>query len=184
MIFREKQQIILSAVFIILVGGFVMFRYLPLRQKIKVINQAKAAQRSDSERRQFQGSQIPVLEEQALGLEESIGDYEARIPQARELGLFLGRITDLMNEHNLSEQVVTPGGQVKSEELNCIPVEIQCKGDVFKIFGFFRDLQSLERLVRIEHVKLMNDADFGGVVTLNTRAIIYFRDPVSEAQEI
>ena len=49
-----------------------------------------------------------------------------------------------------------------------------------EIFEFFKGLQSLERLVRIEEVKLMNDAGFSGEVTLDTRAVIYFRGPVSD----
>ena len=85
-----------------------------------------------------------------------------------------------MEEHHLTEEVVTPGGQIASEELYCIPVEIQCKGSLSDIFGFFKGLQSLERQVRIEQVKLINDTNFSGEVTLDTRSVIYFRDPGSE----
>lgn len=180
MILQEKRQIMLLGAFIVMVGGFVMFRYLPLRERIRIVNRTKAAQRRDVNMRQSQSRQVPVLVEQERKLAESIGDYEARIPQERELGVFLGKITDLMNEHNLAEQVVTPNGQIESKELNCIPVDIQCKGNLSEIFQFFNGLQSFERLVRIEEVRLMNDADFSGDVTLDTRAVIYFRDPVGD----
>ncbi len=180
MIIQEKRQIMVSCAFIVMIGGFVMLRYLPLRERIKIVKQTKAAERSDVNTRQFQSRQVPVLEEQAEKLGESVGDYEARIPQGRELGVFLGRITGLMSEHNLAEQVVTPGGQINSKELNCIPVDIQCKGNLSEIFQFFKGLQSLERLVRIEEVKLINDVNFSGEVTLNTRAVIYFRGSVGE----
>ena len=170
----------LSGAFIVMVGGFILFRYLPLCERIKIVKQTKAAERRDVNTRQFQSRQVPVLEDQAERLAESIGDYEARIPQGRELGVFLGRITNLMSEHNLAEQVVTPDGQINSKELHCIPVEIQCKGNLSEIFRFFKGLQSLERLVRIEEVKLINDINFSGEVTMDTRAIIYFRGPVDE----
>lgn len=170
----------LSGAFIVMVGGFILFRYLPLRERIKIVKQTKAAQRSDVNTRQSQSRQVPVLEDQAERLAESIGDYESRIPQGRELGVFLGKITNLMSEHNLGEQVVTPGGQINSKDLHCIPVEIQCKGNLSEIFQFFKGLQNLERLVRIEEVKLINDINFSGEVTMDTRAIIYFRGHVGE----
>jgi len=147
---------------------------------MRVVSQTEAAERVSAKEGQTRRDSLPVLEDQAYKLAESIGDYEAKIPQQRELGVFLRKIVDLMNAHNLQEQVVTPGGEVKSSELNCIPVDIKCKGSVVEMFEFFKGLQNLDRLVRIEQVKLRNDADFSGEVRLETRAIIYYRSAVIE----
>lgn len=160
---------------VLMVSGFVLFRYLPLRERMATVDRTKAAERKAVNDDVMQGRLLPVLEEQTRNLSESIGDYEAKIPRQRELGTFLGRITDLMNEHNLKEQVVTPGSEAKSDELNCIPVDIQCKGNLAQMFEFFKGLQSLERLVRIEQIKLSNDADFSGELRLETRAVIYYQ---------
>ena len=155
-------------------GGFVLFRYLPLRERIRTVNRTKAAELLAVSKGQAQSRQLPVLEEQLLKLAESIGDYEARIPRERELGVFLRKIADLMNEHNLKEQVIAPGDQVKAKELTCIPVKMQCKGNVSELFEFFKRLQTLNRLVRVEQVKLTNDTDYTGEVTMETRAVIYY----------
>jgi len=180
MLFREKRQIMLFGAAVLMVSGFVLFRYLPLRKRMKIVNQTKATERGSANEDQSRSELLPVLEEQASKIAESIGDYEARIPEQRELGVFLRKIADLMNAHNLQEQVVTPGGEVKSRELNCIPVEIQCKGNLTEMFEFFKGLQGLDRLVRIEQVKLSNDADFSGEVRLETRAVIYYRTAATE----
>jgi len=180
MLFREKRQIILFGAAVLMVSGFVLFRYLPLRKRMRVVNQTKVTERGSANEGQTRKGLLPVLEEQGSKLAESIGDYETKIPQQRELGVFLRKIADLMNAHNLQEQVVTPGGEVKSNELNCIPVDIQCKGNLTEVFEFFKGLQSLNRLVRIEQVKLSNDADFGGEVRLETRAVIYYRTAATE----
>ena len=164
----------------VMVGGFVLFRYLPLRNRIEVVNQTKASERRDASEDQARSRLLPVLEEQAGKLTESIGDYDAKIPRQRNLGVFLSSITELMNEHNLGEQMVTPGLEAKSAELNCIPVDIQCKGSITAMFEFFKGLQRLDRLVRIEQVKLTNDSDFSGGVKLETRAVIYYRTALSE----
>jgi hypothetical protein len=44
-----------------------------------------------------------------------------------------------------------------------------------KIFEFYKQLQSLDRLVRVEQVKLENDGDFSGEVTMQTKTVIYYR---------
>ena len=165
---------------VLMVSGFVLFRYLPLHKRMKIVKQTRAAERGSANEGQSRSGLLPVLEEQASKLAESIGDYEAKIPQRRELGVFLHRITDLMNEHDLQEQVVTPGGEVESRELNCIPVDIQCTGNLTEMFEFFKGLQRLDRLVRIEQAKLSNEADFSGEVRLKTRAVIYYQTAATE----
>jgi len=163
-----------------MVGGFVLVRYLPLRKRAKGVKLTKAAKMLAVSKGRAQSEQLPVLEEQLVRLGQSIGEYEARIPRQRELGVFLRRIADLMNEHNLREQVVEPGGQIKSEELTCIPVNMKCKGRLGEVFEFYKRLQALDRLVRIEQVKLTNDTNFSGEVTMETRAVIYYAAEVEQ----
>ena len=174
MLFRERKQIVICVAAAAMVGGFVLFRYLPLRKRIEIVRQAKSEELLTVSKGRTQTEQLPVLEEQLRKLAESIGDYEARIPREREIGAFLGRMAELMNEHNLKEQVIAPGGQIRAEDLICIPVEMQCRGKLGELFEFFKRLQTLDRLIRIEQVKLTNDPDFSGQVTMETRVIIYY----------
>jgi len=52
---------------------------------------------------------------------------------------------------------------------------MQCKGGVEQIFEFFKSLQNLDRLVRIEQIKLVNDQDFTGQASMQTKAVVYYR---------
>lgn len=175
MLFRERQQIVICVVAAAMVGGFVLFRYLPLRKRIKALAQARAEQRLAIAKDTAQSGQLPALKEQLLKLQKAVGSYEANVPGQRALGVFLHRIANLMNEHNLREQLVQPGKEIETKELSCIPVSIQCKGRLKQIFEFFRSLQGLDRLVRIEQVKLENDSNFSGEVSMQTKASIYCR---------
>jgi len=118
---------------------------------------------------------MPELKQQLQELQETVGNYERKIPEHRELGMFLQKITNLMNEQNLVEQVIQPGQEIEADALKCIPVNIQCKGKLAKIFGFYRRLQGLSRLVRIEQVRLTNDSDYSGEVSMETKTVIYYR---------
>jgi len=158
-----------------MVGGFVLLRYLPLQKKMKSVKQAQAVQRFAILKASAESEQLPALKEQLLELHKVVKNYEAKVPEQRALGEFLHRIANLMNEHNLREQLIEPGKEIKADELNCIPVSIHCKGKLKQIFGFFNSLQKLDRLVRIEEIKLVNDRDFGGEASMQTKTVIYYR---------
>ena len=175
MLFREKRQVVICVAAGAIVGGFLLFRYLPLQKRIKAVRQAKAAQSLALAKASTERAQLPVLKEQFLNLERVVGNYEAKIPAQRELGMFLQEIANLMNKHNLKDQVVQPGGEIKTEELCCIPVSMRCTGKLERIFEFFNSLQLLNRLVRIEQVELTNNGDFSGDVGVKAETIVYYR---------
>ncbi len=180
-LFRERQQTVICIVAGAMVGGFVLFRYLPLQKRIKAVEQRRAEQALVIAKASAESEQMPALEERLLKLRSTVGNYGRQVPENRNLGGFLHGIADLMNKHNLSEQLIQPGEETQADELNCIPVNVQCRGKLKRIFEFYKSLQELDRLVRIEQVKLTNDSDFSGEVKVQTKAIIYYRAQVGQA---
>ncbi len=180
MLFREKQQLTICLIAGVIVGGFVLFRYLPLRSKMKAVRQINSAQALTIAKGAADNKQMLLLNEQLLGLQRELKNYEAKIPEQSDIGGFLHKIADLMNEHNLSDQMIEPHKEIRAEKLNCIPVKMQCKGKLAQIFEFCRQLQGLDRLVRIEQVKLSNDSDYNGQVDMESMAIIYYRAKVGQ----
>lgn len=179
MLFRERKQIVICTMAGVMAAAFVLFRYLPLRQRLKVVEQAKAAQALAISRASMEREQMPVLREQLLTLQQVVGNYQARIPVGTDLGVFLQQIADLISRHNLREQVIVPHKEIVMKNLNCIPVDMQCKGKLAQVFEFYKRIQKLDRLVRIEQVKLLNDKDFSGEVSMQSKVVIYYR-PKSE----
>lgn len=178
MFFRGRQQITICVVAAAIIGGFVLFRYLPLRRQMKAAEQTKAAQTLAISKGTADRRQLPSLQAQLPKLQAKLGDYEAKIPEENSVGVFLGNIADLMKEHGLTEQVIEPGTEVESDKFHCIPVSMECKGPLIQIFKFYRRLKQLDRLVRIEQVKLSNDGDFSGKVSMETDAVIYYKAQV------
>ena len=173
MLFRERQLIICVAAGA-MVGGFVLFRYLPLQKRIKSVESRFVGTRIAIAKASAESEQLPTLKEQLLGLQRTVGNYETSVPSNRNLGVFLWQIADLMNEHNLKGQLIAPGEEVKAGVLNCIPVNMECRGRLMEVFEFCRRVQKLDRLAHIEQVKLVNGSDFGDEVSMQTRAIIYY----------
>lgn len=175
MIFREKQKIISCVIAVVMVAGFVLFRYLPLRRRINAAQQKLAAQKLTIETGAVHSQQSQVLKAQSDQLRRTIGNYEQRIPGDRAIGVFLHKMASLMNDYNLQEQLIEPGKEIEAGQLNCIPLKIQCKGELKQIFEFYSQIQQLDRLIRIEQVKLKNNKDFNGPVTMETNAVIYYK---------
>jgi Tfp pilus assembly protein PilO len=180
MLFREKQQVMICIIAGVIVCAFVLFWYLPLRQRMKAVEQVKVTQTLASAKGDADSKRLPVLKEQVLQLRSKLGNYEAKIPEQGALGTFVRQMADLMNEHNLREQVITPGAELEADRFNCTPVRMQCKGKLGQVFKFYQRLQSLDRLVRIEQVKLSNDSGYSGEVSMETRAVIYYRARVGQ----
>jgi Tfp pilus assembly protein PilO len=175
MYFRERQQVTICVVAGVVVCVFMLFVYLPLYKQMKAIRQTKAAQSIAIAKGADDSQQLPLMKEQLLELRDRLKSYEANIPEQNTFGGFLGKITDLMNENSLKEQEITPGDVIKADQFNCIPVGMNCKGNLGQIFNFYRQLQALDRLVRIEQVKLSNDSNYKGHVSMETKAVIYYR---------
>lgn len=175
MLFRERQQLTICIIAGIIVGGFVLFRYLPLRNRMKVLRRTKSAQALTIAKGATDNKQLFLLKEQLSKFRHELEDFEANIPVNSDIGVFQHKIADLMNEHNLRDQVFEPQKEIKAENISCIPVKMQCKGKLTQIFEFYRELQDLDRLVRIEQVRLSNDKDFNGQVSMEAKVVIYYR---------
>lgn len=175
MLFGKRQQIVILILAGMLVADFALFAYLPLRRRMIAVKQKRALQTVGIAKASAQNAQLPSLKEQLAKLNRAVGDYERQVPTQRDIGVFLHRIADLMAEHNLREQLIQPGKEIEAEDLSCIPINMRCKGRLTEIFEFFNSLQSLDRLVRVEQVKLVNDRYFRGEASMETSAVVYYR---------
>jgi type IV pilus assembly protein PilO len=174
-LFREKQQITIFIVAAVVLAGFVLFRYMPLNKKMKTVQQERAMQNLTIAKGMSDCNQLPLFQEQLLKLINTCGDYNTIIPGQRNLGIFTGQIAELMQQQNLKGQEIVPREEIQTDGLSCIPVSMKCNGDLKQIFSFFNQLQKLDRLIRIEKVKLINDGNLTGQVAVETDVVIYYR---------
>lgn len=175
MVIGRSQQLIIFGVAGAIICIFVIFWYLPLRKKMRLVKLMKAEQVVTIAKGMADAEQVPVLREQLLQLQIELEDYESKIPDQRDFGSFLSKITELMNEYHLKDQSIEPGEVMAADKFNCIPVSMQCKGRLTQLFNFYDRLQDLDRLVRIEQVRLVNDTGYNGQVSMETKAVIYYK---------
>ncbi len=169
----RKQQMWVCIIAGLFVCDFVACGYLPSRQRLTSLERVAAQQRKTIATAAAQSAELPGLERRLREMRKAVEGFDLRVPADRALGTFLQQIAGIMKDCGLGEQVVLPGKEVKTEDLNCVPIHVACKGTLTDIFRFFRKLQSLDRLVRIEKVALDNDMDLTGQISVQVEAAIF-----------
>jgi len=172
---RQRQQLVIFIIAVLIVGGFVFLRYLPLNKKIAQIHEMQQQQLFVIEKADVEEEKFAALQEQKDSVLELLKNYDRNIPVNRDLGGFLQEIADMMNTAELAEQFVEPAQELQGKKLISIPINMQCKGRFEQIFLFFQLLQNLDRQIRIEDVKLTNSGGYDGLVKMQTKAIVYYR---------
>lgn len=173
----KKQQIIVyaAAAAVVAICVLVALRYLPLRKQIKELSQIRNTQKFVIQKAAAESNHLELLKERLQKLQEQTVHYDQQLPNDRDLGNFLQQIADLMDEHKLTAQQVEPGKNMADGKLNCIPVEMRCKGKLQQIFDFNKALGRLERLIRIDSIELVNDTDLTGQVNMTAKTRIYYK---------
>lgn len=171
----NKRQLCLFALALLLPVVFFFAAYRPLKGKCRRIKDENQAVKNVIEQSQALKEKLPMVKREIARLEKEAADFEKKIPQNRDLGYFLQQITEYMNNSNLGEQYVAPGSEVTIDDLHCIPVVMRCTGRLEDIYSFYRSLQDMGRLVKIESLNLENDKDLKGNVRMETQALIYYR---------
>ncbi len=171
----KKHQIIILVIAAVMLGGFVFGAYIPLSVKKKSLKSKRQAAGLVIKKLLDEARQVPELKLQAEMLQKDEKNYRSGIPGQMDLGPFLSTIASLMNENNLKDQSVKPGSDMLIGKLGCIPVDIKCSGRLVNIFEFFKSLQNLDRAVRVVLVNIVNDNSLTGELTMETRAVIYYK---------
>jgi len=176
MFVKEKQQMVILIVAVAMLAAFVLGRYLPLLAKKNAAlrqlkEQSAVIAKGDSDSRI-----LPGLTEQLAHDTAAIAHYDTQVPAQQQLE-FLKALDAMMREFKLSETLIQPGQGNETAGLGVIPLDIRCKGTLDQLFRFYTAFQQMPRAIRIEKVNLANDRNYEGMVTMNSRAVIYYGRP-------
>ena len=175
MLFGKRQQFGIFLLGAMFAADFIFFGYMPLRTRLREVESQRGIQQVTITHAAAEKAQMPLLKQQLVQLQATVGNFNAAIPQNSDLGGFVQKIGGLMTEHKLTEQLIQPGEQAFAKGLNCIRISMQCKGSLRQIFGFFKQLQNIDRTMRVEEIKLLTGGDFGGQISMEAKATIYYQ---------
>ncbi|NLW83880.1 MAG: type 4a pilus biogenesis protein PilO [Phycisphaerae bacterium] len=174
----DKQETVLLAGVLLLAALLGVFRYLPLLRQRQALDQTIEQNRQTLEQIQTQSARLDELTAQLTHKQAQAATFDARIPTGRSFADLWRQIADLMNQCNLTDQLVQPGRAVETDHLGTIPLTLSCSGTMQDLYAFLQTIEQWDRLIRFDKIELTNDSAFGGGVKLSGTAQLYYQpDP-------
>lgn len=171
----EKKQIVMSVVVVVLAVIFVFGQYMPLNKKAKILKAANAELVAENAAADAHVGILPQLYRDIENIKKDAGNFDAQIPVGRSHGQFLADLTSVMQKQGLSQLNVQPGMETEAQVISQIPVTISCEGRLSQIFKFFKEIESLERIIQIEEVDLKAKDQVDGIIIMQAKINIFYR---------
>ncbi|MBP7049539.1 MAG: type 4a pilus biogenesis protein PilO [Phycisphaerae bacterium] len=172
---HRKEQIWVCVVAGLFLCDFVVCGWLPSRQRLTSLQQARSEQRRTIDLAAAQGVEVARLKAKLRDTERLVERFDASVPPERMLGNFLQQMGAVMAQCELTNPMVLPGKELESGDLGCIPVQVACTGTLPQLFSFFGQLRTLDRRVRIGQVMVENDAAFTGQLRMQAEVVIFYQ---------
>lgn len=172
----KQKQIVMSVAVVAMVAAFMFFQYMPLNKKARMLKAENVILITENSSIGASLETLPQVSREVEMLKQQIGDFDAKIPLGRAHGEFMQNLASVMKKQGLEELVVQPGVEVQVGELVKIPVYIRCQGKLMHIFNFFKALEGLQRVIRIEEVSMTGSDKFDGNLVMQAKTNIFYRN--------
>jgi len=151
---RLHRIIICVAAFVLLVGGFFYFSYLPKIQKIDQLKTQKASLEKQLETTRKKAAQLAEYREKMKKAEEDFMIAKAVLPETREIPSLLESVSQAGQDAGLEELLFQPQSENKKDFYAEIPVSIKVSGSYHNVAAFFDNVSRLYRIVNIQNIEM------------------------------
>lgn len=143
---------------------FVFAIHLPQRRHLKQLEQDFRKQEENLSRAKEEYSQLAGLHKRVTTLRTVVNHLYKRMPAKGEFGSSLERIVAGLNSAKLITEEISPQSPVSEDKFSELPINIHFKGSFENICTFLAGLENLDRLVRIEDLRLEGDTSPSPVI--------------------
>ncbi len=173
----EKKQVFFLGMMVLAGVVLVLLGYIPVVWQKYVLRRALARQTLTVEQVQSSIDQAAILEQQIGQLQKQVERFDKCVPQDAQFASLWRQIADLITDHDLQDQQVRPGAEIRYDDFNVVTLDIECTGTLPRIFDFVRSLEQMDRLIRIGQMELTNDKNLSGELTFSAKAEAFYQTP-------
>lgn len=176
---RDQRNMLLGvgAVALLFIGAF----WLP--QALRQHRLQKQIEASQTELAELvnQNTKLASVARQVGLLEQQLINAPRKIAEESEMADLLRRLSTQLTLHQVGDpQVLTQPLKVGTD-FRLMPTDLEFQGSFPAVFGFLKYVESMDRLVRVRHLKLVVDLDDPlGTLKARVELSTYFTPP--EAQ--
>jgi Tfp pilus assembly protein PilO len=161
--FRSEQTLTVALVLGV-VGLFVFTVHLPQKRHLKQLAREYRQQEADLLKAKEEYAQLAELNKKVTLLRNVVHRLYKRMPAKGEFGSSLEKIVAGLNASKLVTEEISPQSPVSEEKFSELPININFKGSFENICTFLAGLENLDRLVRIENLRLEGDTSSTPVI--------------------
>lgn len=174
---KKENWLIFPAVAAAVVAATMMM-YVPQSRELKKLRTQIVSQQRSLKADSAMASVVPSLLEQVEAMQFRYKDFDRRLPKRQELGGFLRQISAHLERENLSGQLIEPGSPAHEEIFHTLPIIMRFNGSYLSVASFLKSLEGMERLTRVQKLRVTHDAKAGlpGQLDVELHINIYFTE--------
>ena len=165
--------------FILLVGGFFYFSYLPKMQQLSTLKTQKASLEKSLATAKAKAVQLAGYRAQMKKAQEDFMIAKAVLPETKEIPSLITSVSQSGQDAGLEIQLFKPKPEVKKDFYAEIPVDIQVSGSYHNVTAFFDNVSRLYRIVNIQNIQIKSGRNKEALATSCTAVTYKF---VEEAE--
>ncbi len=120
---------------------------------------------------------IDDMSQRLQKLEQAINIFEKKLPEEQEVDSILNHVTALVERHKLYSKSFKPNPKVTAgPNFRERQIELTLSGNFFGYYAFLRDIERLERIIKITDMKLTRIDNQDGQMQAVMKMSIFF-DP-------
>ncbi|HAU37240.1 MAG TPA: hypothetical protein DCX07_05935 [Phycisphaerales bacterium] len=161
---------------LVVMGAAAAFVYVPQSRKLNELRGEVVSQEEAIKMDLQRAAVVPEIRNQVQEMRSRYINWQRRLPKQKELGQFLREISTQISDQSLSNQVIEPGNPAREELYHTLPIIMKFGGPYPAMAQFLKGLENMERLTRVQRIRIKNDPKKDGEVDVELRLNIYFTE--------
>lgn len=176
MLTKVQRILIFVASFLILIGAFVYFSYLPKIKAVQALEKRKTTLTSQLRTAKNKAKQLPAYREKKKKAQSDFLVAKKVLPEKKEIPSLLTSISQSGQDAGLEFLMFQPKGENSKNFYSEIPVSIKVSGGYHNVAVFFDNVARLYRIVNMRDIQ-MKAGGAGGLTTTCTAVTYRFIEP-------
>lgn len=186
---RVQRILICSGIFLVTIGSFVYFSYMPKIRTQKILNKEIQALEKKLTIAKKNARDLKKYQNKIKDAESKFKEVMLSLPEKEEIPSLISAISESGQESGLEFLLFQPKGERRKEFYAEIPVSIHVTGNFHNIVRFFEKVARLSRIVNIQDIKISGGqgkakTSDGSKLSTTCTAVTYkFVEPVAKKKK-
>lgn len=177
---KVQRILILVASFLILIGAFVYFSYLPKIKTVQALEKRKASLASQLTTARNKAKQLPDYREKKKKAESDFLIAKKVLPEKQEIPSLLTSVSQSGQDAGLEFLMFQPKGENRKNFYSEIPVSIKVSGGYHNVAVFFDNVARLYRIVNMRDIQMKSTGGAKALTTTCTAVTYRFVEPAKQ----